>query len=368
MTPHHQGKRARLPLILTALIATVLTGTLFFPQNSFAAPAASPAAGAATDAAPTVAQMTQYVYEQGNKLRFDKGLAGYARDTRLDKVAMAWAKQQYLNGKMSHNPNYSTQIPTGWTRAGENVASGYTYTQVMAAWVASPSHYANLTRDYTSIGIGFYEANGKRYWTQTFAKYPGTKVPTKPAAPARTSYPTEPAAPAGTAIALSSPSFEGTFSGWNAVGARLDGPNTAAKGGKYALALTGAKTVSQSVGTRPVAGGTYTATIWVKPGATSAVSGALKLTALGGTAETATMSFAVSSGWMKVSIPLKVARSGHTGFKIEVVLGSGDYRLDAASLVVTQAPPSSALPARAAPSAPAKSGEVATGPTAPARR
>jgi len=354
MTPDRQWKRARFHLILTAIVAAVLTGTLFFPQNAFAAPAASPAAGAAE--ATTVAQMTQYVYEAGNQVRYDKGLTGYARDSRLDKVAAAWAKQQYLNGKMSHNPNYSKQIPKGWTRAGENVAAGYSYTQVMDAWVASPSHYANLTRDYTSVGIGYYEANGKRYWAVEFAKYPGTKVPTKPAAPDRATYPSEPAAPAGAAIALSSPSFEGSFTGWTASGATLDGPNTSAEGGKYALAVTGSKTVSQTVNVKPAAGSAYTATIWVKPGSTSAVSGSLRLSALGGTTESATMGFGVSSGWMKVSVPLTVQRSGHTAFKIEVVLGSGSFKLDSASLVRTQGPATSApaAPQKTAPAAPQK--------------
>lgn len=364
MPSDRQWKRARLHLIITAIVAAVLTGTLFLPQNAFAAPAASPAAGAtkttaasaATDT-PTVAQMVQYVYEQGNEVRYKNGQNGYAWDSRLAKVAAAWAKQQYVNGKMSHNPNYSKQIPSGWTRAGENVAAGYSYTQVMAAWVASPEHYANLTRDYTSVGIGYYEANGKRYWAVEFAKYPGTKVPKRPTAPttpARADYPAEPAAPAGTKVSLTSPSFEGTFSGWTAPGASLDGPSAAVKGGKYALKITGTKTVTQTVSTKPSAGATYTATIWVKPGSTSAVSGSLKLTALGGTAEIATMNFGVSSGWMKVSVPLKVQRAGHTGLKLDVVLGSGDFRLDSASLVVTQAAAAATSHAAAAPAAPAR--------------
>lgn len=338
MTPDRQWRRARLHLLITSVVAAVLTATLFIPGTAFAAPAASPAAGAASAATVTTAQMTQSVWEQTNKVRYDKGLKGLVRDSRLDKVAQAWALQQWKNGKMSHNPNYAQQIPSGWQRAGENVASGYTYTQVVDAWVASPSHYANLVRDYTSIGIGFYEANGKRYWTQVFAKYPGTKQPTKPAAPAKPVYPGEPAAPAGTAIALASASFEGSFTGWAANGATLDGPNANAKGGKYALAISGSKVVSQTVGTRPGAGAAYVATIWVKPGGSSAVSGSLRLTALGGTAETATLNFTVSGGWMKVSVPLTVQRAGHTGLRVDAVLGSGDFRLDAASLVMTKAP------------------------------
>ncbi|MEZ5190300.1 MAG: CAP domain-containing protein [Schumannella sp.] len=81
-----------------------------------------------------------------------------------------------------HEPQPEPGVPDarGWKRAGENVASGYGYTKVVAAWVASPSHYANLVGDYTSIGIGYYEADGRRYWAQVFGKYPGTKVPAKP--------------------------------------------------------------------------------------------------------------------------------------------------------------------------------------------
>lgn len=372
MTPDRQWTRARLHLIIIAIIAAVLTATLFVPQNAFAAPAASPAAGAAKASvaagAVSVADMTRSVWEQTNQVRYDKGLNGLARDSRLDKVAMAWAKQQWKNGKMSHNPNYSKQIPKGWQRAGENVASGYTYTQVVGAWVASPSHYANLVRDYTSIGIGFYEANGKRYWVQTFAKYPGTKVPKKPAAPpapARPAAAAEPAAPAGATVSLASPSFEGTFSGWTASGAKLDGPNTAAKGGKYALAVPGSRTVSQTVNVKPAVGSTYTATIWVKPGGSSQVSGSLRLTALGGSTETATMGFAVSSGWMKVSIPLKVQKAGHTGLRLEVALASGDFRLDSASLVLTQAPPSGSAAAPTSSAAPRPASSVPARNTTP---
>jgi uncharacterized protein YkwD len=214
MKPDRSWVRARAQFAATAVLAVVMSALLLFPQNAFAAPAASPAAGTARASGLTFAQMMHYVYEATNQVRYDAGLStGYARDTRLDKVAMAWAQQQWQNGAMSHNPDYSTQIPGGWQRAGENVASGYTYTQVVPAWVASPSHYANLVRDYTSIGIGYYEADGRRYWVQTFAKYPGTTVPAKPApapapadpAPASPSTAPSPSAPPATGYRLSRP-------------------------------------------------------------------------------------------------------------------------------------------------------------------
>jgi hypothetical protein len=284
-----------------------------------------------------VSQLTDYVYQQGNQLRFDKGLNGYARDARLDRVAMAWAKQQWLNGRMSHNPSYAQQIPPGWTRAGENVAAGYSFTQVMAAWAASPTHYANLMRDYTSIGIGYYEADGRRYWVQTFAKYPGTVVPKRPALPARTRYQPEPAAPAGALLPLASASFEGSLRGWSASGATLEGPAASARGGRYALAVPGARTVTQTVAVAPVVGDTVTATVWVAPGSGGAVTGTLRLTAVGGTQESAAVAFVADGTWTRVSVPLEVRRTGHSALRVEVVLGSGSFRLDSASLVRTRA-------------------------------
>ncbi len=338
MPTTRRGAHARALFISTAIVA----GLVVSPQMATASPVApAPRAVSAATASPaaaslTVAQMTAAVFAQTNQVRYNAGRNGLVRNAALDKVAAAWAYQQWKNGSMSHNPSYSKQIPKGWTRAGENVAKGYTYTQVVGAWVASPSHYANLVHDYTSIGIGYYEANGKRYWSQVFAKYPGTKVPARPAAPTApaSAYPAEPAAPAGTPITLSAPSFENSGAGWTATtGGTITGPSTASRGGKYFLATTGG-TISQTLTTKPVAGATYTVTIWVSPGSTAKSSGTVSISALGGTVETAKISFSVSRGWLKVSVPLKVVRSGHSGLRIDVVLPKGgSYRLDSVSLV-----------------------------------
>ncbi len=346
--------RALSRALFTSMI--VFAGLLVAPQAASASPVApahravSAATASPAAASATVAQMTAAVYADTNQVRFDNGLNGMARNAALDKVAAAWAYQQWKNGSMSHNPNYSKQIPKGWTRAGENVAKGYTYTQVVAAWVASPSHKANLLRDYTSVGIGFYEANGKRYWSQVFATYPGTTVPKKPTTPPPPPAAAEPAAPAGALITLSAPSFEGSTAGWSATGAALVGPNTEARGGRYALAVTGSRTISQTVSIATKPGQAYTATIWVRPGGTSPATGSLKLSAIGGTGETATISFSTGSGWMKVSVPLTIVRSGHTALRIDVVLTGSASRIDSASLVRTKEAPA-APPAK--PAAPA---------------
>lgn len=363
--------------IAIAAVAVVggIAASLSAAQSSLAATNA-----AATTSTPTIAQQTQRVFDDTNEVRAEAGTTPLVRNSALDKVAMDWAKQQSDNGAMSHNPNYSTQIPSGWSHAGENVAAGYTYTQVVPAWKASAEHYKNLVGDYTDLGIGEYTgADGRTYWVQEFAKYASTKVPPKqtptnaPSASATPStvpstapsstptsakptpgpttstggYPAEPAAPAGTVIPLKSPSFEASSSGWSASSASLDGPNTNARGGKYALVASGGQTISQTVTTTVTAGETDTVTIWVEPGSSAGITGSLKLTALGGTTETATMSFSDSSGWMKVSVGLPVSKAGHTGLRIDVVLSNSgrSYRLDSASLVRTKNAPAAASPA-----------------------
>jgi len=355
----------RRQIIIAIASVAVVAGTaaaLSVPQPSLAA------ANAAASSAFTDAQKTQYVFDGTNEVREEAGTTPLVRNAALDKVASDWAYQQWKNGAMSHNPNYSTQIPPGWSHAGENVASGYTYDAVVQAWVNSPEHYRNLVGDYTDLGVGYYQGpDGTRYWSQVFAKYAGTKVPPKqtptnapssspsssPSAPPSSApspstttapvpntggYPAEPAAPAGTAIALKSPSFEGSSAGWTAPSASLDGPNGNARGGKYALAEPGGQTVSQTVTTTVTAGETDTVTIWVKPGSSASITGSLKLTAIGGSSETATISFSDSSGWMKVSLGLPVSKPGHTGLRIDVVLPDSGraYRLDSVSLVRTK--------------------------------
>lgn len=54
-----------------------------------------------------------------------------------------------------------------YTTWGENIAWGYpTPEAVVAGWMSSDGHCANIMRDsFTEIGVGYYEGN---LWTQTF--------------------------------------------------------------------------------------------------------------------------------------------------------------------------------------------------------
>lgn len=56
-----------------------------------------------------------------------------------------------------------------YSSAGENIAQGYaTPNDVMAAWMASSGHRANILGAYSEIGIGAREGPGGPWWTQVF--------------------------------------------------------------------------------------------------------------------------------------------------------------------------------------------------------
>lgn len=99
-------------------------------------------------------------------------LPALQRSSSLDAVAQRWSQQMASSGKLAHNPKMTSQIPTGWTFAGENVGYAGSAAQVHDAWLKSPGHRANiLDRDYNAVGIGYVKV-GTRIWaTQVFARY-----------------------------------------------------------------------------------------------------------------------------------------------------------------------------------------------------
>lgn len=151
------------------------------------APAVAPAAHASESGT---------IHSLMNQGRAGAGLGPLARNGALDQVAVNWANQMAAEGRMYHNPNYSSQIPGGWTRAGENVAYGQpTGAAMFDAWWNSAGHKANMLGDYTDVGIAFVQANGSTWGVQVFAKY-GSSVPAPAPAPPPPPPPAPPPAPA----------------------------------------------------------------------------------------------------------------------------------------------------------------------------
>ena len=98
-----------------------------------------------------------------------------ALEHRLMAAAQKHSVDMHEHGFMSHTGSDGSTLSErveregyAWTRLGENVAWGYTTPEsVMAGWLTSPGHCANLMRtDYTELGLG-REGN---HWTQVFAQ------------------------------------------------------------------------------------------------------------------------------------------------------------------------------------------------------
>ncbi len=143
-------------------------------------------------AAPASAAGEGTIFSLVNQSRADAGLGPLKLYSSISSVSAAWAQQMADNGAMTHNPNYSSQIPSGWTRAAENVAQGWPSPEaVHNAWMNSPGHRANILGDYTDIGISFLTIDGTTWAVENFAKY-GASVPA-PAKPASESVPPAPA-------------------------------------------------------------------------------------------------------------------------------------------------------------------------------
>jgi len=158
------------------LAVLVLTSATGVQAAAAAAPTAqvATAASTSTSSTTTLEKVITRILKDTNALRAKKGLKALIRNKAMDSVALAWSQTQANQNTMAHNPNYSKQIPSGWSFAAENVAYGYDYTEVVAAWKASAGHYKNIMSDATHIGIGYATVNGVPYFTQNFAKYPSS--------------------------------------------------------------------------------------------------------------------------------------------------------------------------------------------------
>lgn len=138
-------------------------------------PAASPA-----EAVPAIEDR---VFALANEARAAAGLAPLQRMGELDAVARGWSTTLATQGRdLAHNPDYTAQIPGGWSAAAENVA-WMGETRVVPAddvagtihqgWMDSAGHRENLLNPaYTQLGVGVaFSPEHGYYLTQNFATY-----------------------------------------------------------------------------------------------------------------------------------------------------------------------------------------------------
>ncbi|MEV5174139.1 CAP domain-containing protein [Streptomyces flaveolus] len=158
------------------------------PEATAPAPAAtapSSAAPAPTSAAPaapsspaptaTASGVTGEILRLVNAERSKAGCQPLTLNSTLTKAAQAHSDDMAAHQNMSHTGSDGsspgdriTRAGYTWSSYGENVAYGYsTADQVMAGWMSSPGHRANILNcGFKEIGVGLAQPGS--YWTQDF--------------------------------------------------------------------------------------------------------------------------------------------------------------------------------------------------------
>ena len=125
----------------------------------------------AAQAATLVTANAQSVVRQVNQERAARGLSALRVDPAL--TAAAQIRAQEIVQKFSHTRPDGTKWSTVSSAAyGENIAKGQrTADKVMAAWMTSSGHRANILRaSYGSIGVACLQSGGVYYWVQLFGR------------------------------------------------------------------------------------------------------------------------------------------------------------------------------------------------------
>ncbi|WP_037851589.1 CAP domain-containing protein [Streptomyces sp. NRRL S-340] len=181
-TPHRSTASAAPTAASTAPTTASAAPTAPTTASASPAPATAPAgappaasAGPQTGTTAPTAVAAQ-VLELVNAERAKAGCSALTADPTLAAAAQAHSEDMAAHQNMSHTGSDGsapgdriTAAGYAWSTYGENVAYGYsTPEQVMAAWMASPGHKANILNcSFKEIGVGLAQPGA--YWTQDFA-------------------------------------------------------------------------------------------------------------------------------------------------------------------------------------------------------
>lgn len=133
-------------------------------------PTATPAANP-TETPSTSNDLASQVIAEVNAERAKYGLSALREDPELTRAACVRANE--IVQSFSHTrPNGESWSSVYTAARGENIAKGHsTVARVMAAWMSSEGHRANILREsFGSIGVCAIDVGGVRYWVQLFGK------------------------------------------------------------------------------------------------------------------------------------------------------------------------------------------------------
>lgn len=158
---------------------------MFLVGAACSSPAIVASGGASRPAPPPTAEpgvAARRVVEATNLARRDAGQPALAMDQKLMRAAQLHADQMAAQREMAHvlpaarYPELADRLEAvdyDWRAIAENIAAGTpTAEAVVAGWIRSPPHRANLLSDaYTAMGAGYAVAgDGRPYWVQVFAR------------------------------------------------------------------------------------------------------------------------------------------------------------------------------------------------------
>jgi uncharacterized protein YkwD len=142
------------------LLSGLFGGLLYGLRPAGTAEAASP---------PLEAQMLALVQQA----RVANGLAPLIVSAGLTRAAETWSDHQLGVGTISHNPDPGSFLAPFWLRWGENVGVGPSPAVLMAMFMASPEHRANILGDFNRIGVGdSLRGDGSQFVTLDFELFP----------------------------------------------------------------------------------------------------------------------------------------------------------------------------------------------------
>ena len=123
---------------------------------------------------------TQFV-ERINAFRLVSGLPPVTVDGELTDIARRWSIGMAQQHAIFHNTQLDRQVRANWKKLGENVGTGPTVDDIFNAFLASPTHRANVVDPrFTKVGVGVVaDASGQLYTAHEFMSLSGAKAKPK---------------------------------------------------------------------------------------------------------------------------------------------------------------------------------------------
>lgn len=114
---------------------------------------------------------TNVVVVETNVARANAGLGNVKVNGDLTESAAAHSTRMANGAGLTHDGWVDEIRAAGYGNGtlGQNVAYGYSASNVVDGWMGSPGHRANILNGvFTDIGVGCVNRNGTLWWTQNF--------------------------------------------------------------------------------------------------------------------------------------------------------------------------------------------------------